>query len=74
MAADETNFIPQRKQLVADGGHQLVVVTTRQIGTPDRAGKQHIAHMGKSLRTVVIDHMPRRMTGRVIDLKNMVTE
>ena len=71
MAADETDIVSERQDLVADRGEQLRVVASRQIGTANRALEQHVTEMDEGLRAIVVDHVARRVSGAMENLEHM---
>jgi hypothetical protein len=46
VSADERYVISQGTELVLDRPHQLQMIASRQVGSTDRAAKQHIADNG----------------------------
>jgi hypothetical protein len=74
MAADETDIVTQRQKLVANGRHQLLVVSARQVRAPHRSREQHVADMGEVLVAVVIYDVAGRMARAMIDFEDMIPE
>lgn len=65
MARQETHVVPERKEVLADGADQGIVIPARQIGTADRTLEEHVTHDRKAPRFVEIRDMPGRMPGAV---------
>src|SRR5690606_13289292 len=63
VAADETNVVAERQQLLLDRADERRVVAARQVGAPDGAVEQDDADMRQPRRRIVVDDVPRRMAG-----------
>ena len=61
MAAEELDVVAEREQLAADRGNQRRVVAIGEVGAPDRALEQHVAHQRDAERGRDEDDMPRRV-------------
>jgi hypothetical protein len=66
----QSDVLAQRPQLVRDRIEQLLVVALGEIGAPDAAAKQHIAHNRQPRGRVEKHHMARRVAGAVDHLKH----
>ena len=74
VARDETDIITERPELVADRTDQRGVIAARQVGTADRALKQHIANHRQSRWRMEKHHVAGRVAGAVQNLQRQVTE
>ncbi len=74
VAGDKGNIIAKRKQLVADGADQAVLIATRKIGPADGALKQHIADKGDPVGRVDKHHMAGRVSRAMDDIEGQVTQ
>lgn len=61
VSADERYVISQGTELVLDRPHQLQMIASRQVGSTDRAAKQHIADNGQALRKIAKYDASRRV-------------
>ena len=74
VARREGHIITQGQQPMMDGVDQGLVVTTREIGPANAAGKQHITHKGVARARVKKDHVARRMAGAMANFKRAAAE
>src|SRR5712675_1199373 len=63
VAADETDIVAERQQLVGNRLDQRGATTAGNVAAPDRAVEQHVADMGKMHFLVVKYHAARRSAG-----------
>src|SRR5690606_20276580 len=61
VAAEKSDVVAKRQDLVPDGGEQGRMIAARQIRTADRTAEQHVSHMRKALFLAEVDHVPRRV-------------
>ena len=74
VAAEKTDIIAQRQNLVPNGAEKGGMVATRQVGSPDRAVEQHVPQVRKPLLPVEIDHMAGRVAGAMVDIEDVPVE
>ena len=73
MAAVHDGGIGERKQLALDAPHQRVEIAAREIGTPDRAGEQHVSreHHALAHQAHAPGRVPRGVTDREPELPDL---
>src|ERR1700730_4337185 len=74
MAADETDVVAERQQLVLDRLDQRVVVAAGNIAAADRTVEQHVADMGKAHFPAEIYDAARRMAGAMQDVEAQLAD
>jgi len=74
MARNENRCIPHGPQALDDAGNQCRVVTLRQIGSANRASKQHVTHKSAVRLGAVEHHMAGRVTWAVPHLQRALAQ
>ena len=69
MAGKERDLVAEREEFFADGLNELVMVSLRKIGAPDRAIEDHIAYETVGRLAVEEDEMSRGMPWAVQDFQ-----
>src|SRR5581483_9480211 len=69
-AGDEAHVVAERKEALADGGDERLVVAAWKIAAADRAFEENVAHGGELRGPVEEDDVAGRMPGAMIDLED----
>ena len=74
MPRQQRDVVAKRPESVPDRAQQCCMVATRKVGSSDRTFEDHVADDRNPVPAVKKDHMPRRVTGTVVDIECLFTK